>query len=102
MYEVLYNLTKAGVTKEQAIADMAAAANGTPQKERIQKFVAEGKILTRSTSVSGNTFTSRQVWESKAVHDAWDAEIRNNPSLMSFHTGLQNMGYTISITKNEI
>lgn len=102
MYEVLYNLTKAGVTKEQAIADMAAAANGTPQKQKIQTFIAEGKIVARSTSVSGNTFTSRQVWASKAVHDAWDVEIRNDPSLMSFHTNLQNMGYAISITKNEI
>ena len=102
MYEVLYNLTKPGTTKVQALADMAAAANGTPQKARIQQFVTEGKIVSRSTSVAGDTFTSKQVWINREAHDSWSQEIYNNPTLMAFHTNLQSMGYAITISKKEI
>lgn len=102
MYEVFYNLTKQGVTLEQTQADMQTAAQNTPHIDKLRMKVAEGKILHRSVYVNGDTFTSKQVWVSKEEHDAWDHEIRNDPSLMSFHTNLQGMGYQITITTHTV
>lgn len=101
MLQVKYIITKPGLTEASFLNDRTQANIGSGYLEKLQELVSAGAI-TQTTESLKDTIISTTIWPSKQAHDAWTAQLIANPNWTKFKTNLNNMGYLITIVKQEV